>query len=876
MSRSRLLPISLVALLALVVLAFVVPRFTLPDGAGRDGDRDGERGTGPGHDPADWFYAQRADRDGSFPQERFEAALQQAQVERAAARGLSGALRATSGGALVWQQAGPFNIGGRVTALAVASDGSIYLGSANGGVWKSVNAGVNWTCVTDQQPFYSVGALAADPSTPGTIYCGTGEANSSVDSYDGNGLWRTTDGGASWANLGLTTTGRIARVVVDPTNPAHVLVAAMGRQFSTNPDRGLYQTLDGGASWSQVLSVSDSTGVTDLVVNPAHPDTMFCSTWERVRRLTYRRTSGPESGVWRSIDRGTTWTRMSTGLPTPTDSVGRIALAVAPSRPSTVYAQVTGGYSLGYSGVGFYRSTDGGTSWTRRSSGGSWSSNFGGFAWYFGDIGVDPNNPDHVWSLGVSLFSSANGGSTWGSVNGALHADQHAIWIDPANSSHIYEGNDGGFWWSTTGTSWTHSSDLPISQFYDGDVSAANANAIYGGLQDNSTVMTTTGPSAWSTIQGGDGFHVLVDPVNPNIVFDEYQNCSSGSGFYRSINGGPSQAGTSGWVSSDRFGWDTPIAMNPLNHNVLLAGSQYVYRSTNNGLTWGHVSPSLAWPADSVSQLTYGCITTLSISPADTTVYYAGTDDGRVWRTINRGGSWTEITAGLPGRWVTRVTADPADAQVVYVTLSGFTTDNPAALVYRSASQGAAWTNVSGNLPNFPGNDLVVDPADTQTLYLATDLGVWITRNQGSTWYSLGQGLPLQAVLDLTLHAASRQLFAFTHGRSAWKLDLTAMPAGVPAAAVTRLALSPAWPNPARGTVRMSIEIAQAASAEVAIYDVIGRRVSTLHEGALAAGRHDLAWDRRDARGARAAAGVYFVRAVVGGATRTQRLVLVD
>jgi len=854
--------------------AALAPRLA-PPGADERGTEREARGTGPGHDPGDWFYAQRADHDGTLPQERFDAALQQVQVERAAERAVPGAMRAAAGGALVWQQAGPYNIGGRVTALAVASGGTIYLGAANGGVWKSVNAGVNWTCLTDQQPFYSIGALAVDPSNPLTVYCGTGEANGSVDSYDGNGLWRTTDGGASWVNLGLTTTGRIARVLVDPANPSHVLVAAMGRQFSTNPDRGLYQTLDGGATWTRVLYVSDSTGVTDVVMNPVHPDTMYCATWERVRRLTYRRTSGPESGVWRSIDRGTTWTRLSTGLPTPTDSVGRIALAVAPTRPSTVYAQVTGGYSLSYAGVGFYRSLDGGGTWSRRSSGGAWSSNFGGFAWYFGDIGVDPNNPDHVWSLGVSLYSSSNGGSSWGSVNGALHADQHVIWIDPGNSSHIYEGNDGGFDWTTTGSSWTHSADLPISQFYDGDVSATNVSAIYGGLQDNSTVMTTSGPTSWTTIQGGDGFHVLVDPVNPNIVFDEYQNCSSGGGFYRSTNGGPSQSTTSGWVASDRFGWDTPITMNPLNHNVLLAGSQYVYRSSDNGLTWARINTQ-DLTTDPVSQLTYGCITTLAISPADTSVYYAGTDDGKVWRTTNRGAVWTDITAGLPGRWVTRVAADPADPQVAYVTLSGFTQDSQAALIYRSANQGATWTNISGNLPNFPANDLVVDPTDTQTIFLATDLGVWATRNQGATWYALGAGLPLQAVLGLRLHTATRQLFAFTHGRSAWKLDLTAMPASVPTATPARLALSAPWPNPARGEVRMSLELARDAHAEVVIYDVIGRRVSTLLEGTLGAGRRTLTWDRRDGRGARVVAGVYFVRAVAGGATRTQRLVLAD
>jgi photosystem II stability/assembly factor-like uncharacterized protein len=826
----------------------------------------------PRTDPADQFLAQRAGPDGDVPDRLFQAALGQARMERA--RSAAAGFQVN---ALTWQSVGPYNIGGRVTALAVVGNGTTaYLGSANGGVWKTANGGADWTSITDGYPFYSVGSLALDPSNPGTIYCGTGEANGSVDSYDGNGLWKSTDAGASWTNLGLASTARIARVLVDPADPTHVLVAAMGRQFSTSPDRGLYVTHDGGASWNRTLYVSDSTGVTDLVMNPVHPDTMYCATWERVRRLTYRRTSGPESGIWRSVDRGETWTRLTTGLPTPTDSVGRIALAVPASRPSTVYASITGGASLGYAGVGFYRSVDGGTTWSRRSSGGTWSSNFGGFAWYFGDIAVDPFNPDHVWTPGQYLMSSTNGGTSW-SQNTSLHPDLHALWPDPNTVNHLFIGSDGGFYSSTTGTSFTHSNDLPISQFYDGDVHPTNVNTIGGGLQDNGQVLTSSGPSSWASLQpGGDGFHFLIDPVTPNVMFDEYQYCSSGAGFYRSTNSGASFGATSGWNASDRFGWDTPIAMNPLNHNVLIAGSQYVYRSTDNGVTWS--KPSVQdLTTDPVSALVYGCLTTLAISNADTNVYYAGTDDGKVWRSSNRGGGWTDITAGLPARWITRVTPDPNDPMVVYVTLSGFTTDQQAALVYRSADQGASWTNISGNLPNVPANDLLVDPTDTQTLFVGTDLGVWVSRNQGGGWYSLGDGMPLQAVFDLTLQDANRQLYAFTHGRSAWRLDLAALPpAGVPKAAPAGLALSAPWPNPARNAVRISLELPHEALAEVVIYDVVGRRVATLHEGALGAGRHELAWDRRDDRTTRARAGVYFVRASVEGAIRTQRIVLAE
>jgi hypothetical protein len=856
--------------LAALVLVAIVAALALPGARERFSHEEGEREVE--HAPSDWFYAQRAERDGSLDPARWEAAVQQAGVERA---GAARAARAGATASNAWQQVGPFNIGGRVTALAV--DGATtYLGAANGGVWKSGNAGVNWTCVTDGMGMTSVGALAADPSTPGTIWCGTGESNSSVDSYDGNGLWRSTDSGGSWSYVGLAATARIARVVVDPVNPAHVLVAAMGRQFSSGPDRGLYRTLDGGATWNQVLFVNDSTGVTDVVMNPVHPDTMYCATWERLRRATYRRASGPGSGIWRSVDRGATWKRLANGLPTQTDSVGRIALAVSPSRPGTVYAQVTTGYNQGYSGLGFYRSTDGGESWVRRSAGGTWSGNFGGFAWYFGDIAVDPALPDRVYSLGVGLLRSDDGGVTWGDITGAAHVDHHAIQIDPANGAHILLGNDGGFWSTTSGSVWTGTADLPISQFYAGDVDQTNATRVFGGLQDNNTVMTSSGPSGWFAILGGDGFWTLSDPVTPNVVFMEYQYCSGGSGFMRSTTGGLGYSGTSGWVSSERWGWSTPIAMNPRNHNVLLSGSQFAYRSTNNGVTWSKPSAQNL-TTNPVSQLVYGCLTTVAISNADTNTYYAGTDDGKVWRSTNRGVIWTDVSAGLPGRWVTRVTPDPVDPLVVYVTESGFSNDVQSALVFRSGDRGATWSNISANLPNAPANDLVVDPADPQTLYLATDVGVWMTRNGGAGWGPLGAGMPIQVVADLTLHASSRRLFAFTHGRSAWSLDLTSLPAATPAASVPpALALSAPWPNPARGAVRMTLALTRDAIAEVTIYDALGRRVSTPHEGALMAGRHVIEWDGRDARGARARAGVYFASARCEGAIRTQRVVLAE
>ncbi len=819
--------------------------------------------------PDDWFHAQRAFPGDEVPQGKFQAALEQVMTERQ----VEALAPTASAASLTWQPVGPYNIGGRVTALAVAPGGStVYLGSANGGVLKSTDSGVSWAPVSDRYSFFSIGALAIHPADPAIVYCGTGEANGSVDSYDGNGLWRTTNGGLSWQSLGLASTGRIATVAIDPANASHLLVAAMGRQFSTGPDRGLYRSLDGGVTWAKTLFVNDSTGVCDVVFNPQHPETVFAATWERVRRYTYRRAFGPGCGVWRSVNGGASWTRLAGGLPGPSDNVGRIALAVAPSRPSTVYAQVITGVSSGYVGEGLYRTTDGGSTWVRRDAGTLFRDSFGGFGWYFGEIAVSPVDPDQLWTCGVNLLRSNDGGVSFLDVTGAAHVDQHAIWVDPSNPARRYLGNDGGFFWDTGG-GWVKSVDLPLTQFYAGSVDKNNPLKVLGGTQDNNTLKTESDPYSWSVLLGGDGFYCLSDPVDTNILFAEWQNCCGRSGIRRSTTNGSSFVAASGFANADRYNWSTPIAMSPKNHNLLLVGSQRVYLSTNNGAGFSAVSGDLT--TNPGSALVYGTISTLDVSGVNDSVFYAGTDDGRVWRSVNKGSSWTNISAGLPVRSITRVSADRYNAQVVYVTLSGFGQDEALAHVYRSSDRGTTWQSIAGNLPDVPANDIVVDGLDPNTLYLGTDLGVFITRNLGATWWGLGAGMPLQTIFDLEYHAGSRQLFAFTHGRSIYKLDLSALPVSVrPTPVAPQLALSAPSPNPSRGPVRCTLELSRETVVEIAVFGLDGRRVRALASDRWSAGRHDLVWDGADDRGRSVAAGIYFLRAAAGGARRMQRIVL--
>jgi hypothetical protein len=551
---------------------------------------------------------------------------------------------------------------------------------------------------------------------------------------------------------------------------------------------------------------------------------------------------------------------------------------MSPSQPSIVYAQIITGTSGSYTGLGMYRTIDGGATWTHTDIAG-YTGNFGGFGWYFGEVVVDPNNSNTVYSLGVTLMRSTDGGVGFSPMPGSFHVDQHALWVDPANPSHLYLGNDGGFYSTTTGGSsgWFLPNTLDITQFYAGTIDATNPSRLLGGAQDNSTTMTTGSPTGWTTIYGGDGFYVAVDPVNPSVIFAEYQNGSSGSGPQRSTNNGVSFSAPSGISGSNRFNWMTPFVMNPKNHNLLLVGSQKVYRSTNNGQNYTAISADLTTNNTSAS-LVYSTITTMDISPADTSVYYVGTDDGRVWRSINRGGTWTNISAGLPLRWVTRVTADPADSNVVYVTLSGFSQDEYAAHVYRSPNRGFTWFPISGNLPDIPVNDIVVDPGQPQWLYVATDLGVYASFDLGQTWAPFGTGLPFTAVFDLTIHNASRTLVAATHGRSQWRLQLDTAPVAVEPVSIpaSRLALWAPRPNPSRGETQMTLEMDARGHAEVGVFDAGGRRVRSLLAERIEAGPRSIRWDGRDDQGQRAAAGVYFVRVRTASGEAHQRVVRVE
>ncbi len=703
--------------------------------------------------PNDWFFMQRAYPLGKIPLDQYLASLEQAKAMRAKAGDKDG---------IIWSEAGPTNIPGRITDIAVHPEypNIIYAGAACGGVFKSTDNGASWTPIFDEQGTPSIGALAINPDDPQILYVGTGEANGSGDSYPGTGIYKSTDGGSSWSHIGLEDSYHIGRIALHPKDPEIVFVAACGKLFGTNPERGIYKSTDGGTTWEQKLFISDSTAAIDVALDPTDLNTIYAAMWERLRAPDRRKVGGWTSGIYKSTDGGNSWYQLTNGLPQSADTIGRIGLSVCASSPNVVYA-----IYCNHPGrfMGVYKSTDYGESWTRTND--SILDGFlGGFGWYFGNLRVDPTNPNRVFVMGVDLYRSTNGGSSWSEVGYSVHVDHHAMFISPMEPNRIYLGCDGGVYLSTNGgTAWSICTNQPSTQFYAITIDHLNPQRLYGGTQDNGTLRTLTGDlDDWEMIHGGDGFYCNVDYTNSNVIYAEYQwgwlrkSTDLGYNWYYIMDG---------IDYSDRRNWCTPVIMDPVDHNTLYYGSYRLYKTTDGGEWWSPISADLT-DGPGGGNLTYGTITTIAVAPSNTQVIYVGTDDANVWVTTDGGDNWIDISAGLPDRWVTRVTVDPYADSVAYVTFSGHRVSSPLPHIYRTTNYGTTWQSISSNLPEGPINDVIVDPQNSSVLYVGSDVGVYITYDLGGSWEPLGTGLPITTVHDLAFHEPTRKLVAGTHGRS--------------------------------------------------------------------------------------------------------------
>ena len=697
---------------------------------------------------------------------------------------------------------GPAIVSGRIAAIAGRHEASgkttLLIGAASGGVWKSTDGGTTFVPIFDKQDVQSIGALALDPSHPDTYWVGTGETWTRNSVSIGDGVYKTTDGGDSWIKAGLPDSERIAKIAVDPRDGNVVYVCATGRLWSDSPERGVYKTSDGGASWTLVLKGPNlSTGCSSLSLDPNNPDRLFAGMWDfRRKGWTFR--SGGESasapsgsGLYVTSDAGKSWSKLdaSTAAGLPQGPWGRVAVAIAPSASNIVYAFIEGVRSA------LFRSDDGGKTWAERDR-----SNL--MVWrpfYFANLIVDPKNPDRLFKPDLSLITSEDGGKSFSNASGGTHGDHHDVWIDPSNTQHVVTGDDGGLWISYDGAStWVKSDNLPIGQYYHVALDAKDPYQVYGGLQDNTNwVGDSAYPggisgSRWESFLGGDGFFAFPDPSDP----ENYMYAETQGGTIARINRHTLLARDiqpkSATAEKLRFNWNTPMATSPNERGTIYIGAQYLFRSRDHGQTWQRISPDLTTndperqkqeesggiTVDNSAAETYTTIYSISESPLAKGTIWAGTDDGNLQLTRDGGATWTNVVHNVPGlpasSWVSWVEASRFAPGTAYAAFDRHTFGDFDAYVYRTTDYGHTWTRIAGPAQGVRGYAHVVKE-DTQQpglLFMGTEFGLWISVDGGRRWAAFkGGDFPSVAVRDLAVQPRDSDLVLATHGRGIWIVD---------------------------------------------------------------------------------------------------------
>lgn len=699
---------------------------------------------------------------------------------------------------------GPANMGGRISDVAVVESdpAQFYIATATGGVWKTTNAGATWKPLFDKEAVASTGAIAVFQARPERVWVGTGEANGRNSSSWGRGVYLSDDGGASWNLTGLEETSTIARIVCDPADSNTVYVAAMGRLWGANPERGVFKTSNGGRSWQHVLKGADaSTGCIDLAIDPKDPTRLWAALYARRRTPWSFRGGSETAGIHRSTDGGRTWKRCTDGLPRRT---GRIGLAVYAKNPNVVFAVVEsdeGGKLNDFEETsragGVFRSDDGGEHWMRVSP---WSPR----PFYFSQIRVQGDDSTRVWLLGTDLYVSDDGGVTFRSRGArGVHPDCHAMWVEPKGGRRLVLGTDGGVNLSfDRGATWSYADNLALGQFYNVTTNMREPYYdVYGGMQDN---QSWGGPSRtrvaidswlddsreghgimnqhWFVLGGGDGFHVAADPTNPDIVWYESQGGEIvrqdlASGRERNAKPSPHEG-----EPMFRFNWNAPFVLSPHDPSVLWLGGQYVFRLYERGDKWERVSPDLT-TADPAKMSTGGSgaeqhctITSLAESPAKAGVLWAGTDDGKVWLSPDAGRTWRDLTRnvhGVPtGTYVSRIDPSATDPAVAWLAYDGHRTDDRRPYVYVTRDQGRTWTSIAAGLPaGAPVKVVRGGRKNPDLVWVGTEFGMHMSLDGGRSWLPFQAGLPTVAVDDIHTHPRDLDLVIGTHGRSVYVVD---------------------------------------------------------------------------------------------------------
>ncbi|MGC2624679.1 MAG: hypothetical protein WA244_15885, partial [Candidatus Acidiferrales bacterium] len=645
---------------------------------------------------------------------------------------------------------GPAIMGGRIDDIAVAETDpkTIYLGAAAGGLWKSTDGGMTWTPLFDDEPNPSIGAVAVAPSNPSIVWVGTGEANNRQSASWGDGVFKSTDGGKTWAHMGLDDTQAIGRVVIDPTNPDVVYVAALGHLWGPNPERGLFKTSDGGKTWNKVLFINNDTGVSDVAIDPQSPTTLYAAAYERRRTVWGFNGGGPDGGIYKSTDGGANWSKLTTDLPN-TGDIGRCAVAVYRKDPNVVYALIQSNKD-----GGVFRSEDKGATWRKMGSDDPRPS-------YFSQIRIDPNNDLRIWMGGVNLYYSDDGGKSFNQQRVRdVHSDFHAIWIDPENSNFILVGCDGGIYESRdAGRDWDHLNVMPLGQAYEVGYDNQQPYHVCAGYQDNAE---WCGPSRtwfqagipnsdWFMVGGGDGFYVKPDPADPQTIYTESQDGNIERRDLRtnealSIRPVPKEGDP-----PYRFNWNSPLVISSRDHNTIYYGGNFLFKSTDRGDSWTKLGGDLttgvdrntlpilgALPTKDTLSLYdgvewYPTITTIDESPANNSILWVGTDDGNLQVSRDAGQTWENVASRVPGvpkgTYVTRVVASKFDEGTAYVTFDGHRSNDFHVYLFKTTNYGHSWKSLGAGIPQEIGTLHVIreHPTDQDMLFVGAEFGAYFS-----------------------------------------------------------------------------------------------------------------------------------------------------
>ena len=702
-------------------------------------------------------------------------------------------------GSLRPRSLGPTNMGGRIMDIAVYGPRPqiFYVATASGGLWKTENAGTTVRPVFQYESSMSLGAVAVSQKDPNLVWVGSGEGSSRNSTAWGDGVYKSTDGGTTWKNMGLKETMHITRVVIDPRDDNTVYVGALGRLWGPNPERGVYKTTDGGKTWSQVLKVDDTTGVAELIQNPKKPNELLCAMWMRQRKAYDFTSGGPSCALYKSNDAGKTWKKITKGL--PEGPLGRIGLSYHFNDPTHVVATVEyrpkdaserqGAASM--NGGGIYISTDGGDSWSRQTG-------LNPRPFYFSQPHWDPVDKNRIYVLGVSLHVSDDMGKTFRALQASIHADNHALWVDPKDNHTVYIGNDGGVYVSRDrAVRWQHINNIVASQFYAVHFDMRKPYWVYGGLQDNGSwgypTQTVRGGVSWYdafNVGGGDGFHVQVDPNDWGTVYSESQGGAASrqdvrNGGAISIRPRPVQG-----QPPYRFNWSTPILISPHNSSIVYLGGNRLFRSVKRGENMQPISPDLTTnnpeklrpgrnsvtPEDTGAER-HCTIITISESPMKPGLLYVGTDDGLVWVSQDAGANWENLTKNIPElpefTWCSRVTASKYAEGRVYATFDGHRSNDFKAYLYVSEDYGKTWNKLHNDLLEF--DSLYVIREGTQNpdlLILGSEMGMRFSLDRGKNWVRFVNDFPTVAVHDVQIHPRELDLVIGTHGRGIWTMDI--------------------------------------------------------------------------------------------------------